>query len=307
MRDFQQIKWNDAVAEECRRIVRAAKDEDLAGQCDWTTAAALVPADAVGRAAVVTRQAGVVAGLPGARIALAEYDPNAKWSELAADGDAVSAGQRLAIIEGPARSLLTAERVLLNLLGRLSGIASLTAKFVAAAGGTKAHVYDTRKTTPGWRLLEKYAVRCGGGRNHRLGLYDAVLIKDNHLVVGAEARGGAHYTPAEAVRRARQFMAEAWADRPTPAIIEVEVDSLEQLKDVLPERPDIVLLDNMSPDQLTAAVAIRDMAAPGVELEASGGVRLETVAAIARTGVERISAGVLTHGAMWLDIGLDWE
>ncbi len=306
MRDFQQIEWNDAVADECRRIVRAAMDEDLAGQCDWTTAA-LVPADAVGRAAVVTRQAGIVAGFPAAKMALAEYDPQAKWTDSAADGAAVCAGQRLATIEGPARSLLTAERVLLNLLGRLSGIASLTAKFVAATAGTKARVYDTRKTTPGWRLLEKYAVRCGGGRNHRLGLYDAVLIKDNHLVVGAEARGGAHYTAAEAVRLARRSMAGAWADRPAPPIIEVEVDSLEQLRDVLPERPDIVLLDNMSPEQLSAAVAIRDRAAPGVELEASGGVRLETIAAIARTGVERISAGALTHGAMWLDIGLDWE
>ena len=306
MRDFQQIEWNDAVADECRRIVRAAKDEDLAGQCDWTTAA-LVPGDAVGRAAVVTRQAGVVAGLPAGRIALAEYDPQAKWTELAGDGDAVAAGQRLAIMESSARSLLAAERVVLNLMGRLSGIASLTAKFVAATAGTKAHVYDTRKTTPGWRLLEKYAVRCGGGRNHRLGLYDAVLIKDNHLVVGAEARGGEHYTPGEAVRRVREFIAGAWVGRPAPAIIEVEVDLLEQLAEVLAEEPDIVLLDNMTPLQLSTAVAMRDAATPRVELEASGGVRLETVGVIARTGVERVSAGALTHSAIWLDIGLDWD
>jgi nicotinate-nucleotide pyrophosphorylase (carboxylating) len=201
--------------------------------------------------------------------------------------------------------LLTCERLVLNLLGRLSGIASLTRQYVKAIAGTKARIYDTRKTTPGWRRLEKYAVRCGGGFNHRLGLFDAVLIKDNHLVVGAEARGE-QFTPAEAVRRARQFLASAFPERPDPMIVEVEVDTLDQLREVLSAQPDLVLLDNMSLGDLRAAVALRDSEAPSVQLEASGGVRLETVAEIARTGVDRISAGALTHSAAWLDIGLDW-
>jgi nicotinate-nucleotide pyrophosphorylase (carboxylating) len=227
-------------------------------------------------------------------------------AEAIADGTTVSAGARLALLAGPARNLLTIERLILNIVGRLSGIASLTRRYVDAVAGTKAQIYDTRKTMPGWRRLEKYAVRCGGGRNHRLGLFDAVLIKDNHLRVGAEARGGQHFTPDEAVRRAKQFLASAFPDRPEPMIVEVEVDTLDQLREVLPERPDIVLLDNMSLDELRTAVGMRDAAAPHVELEASGGIRLETVGQIARAGVDRISVGALTHSAAWFDVGLDW-
>src|SRR5205807_4194362 len=162
----------------------------------------------------------------------------------------IAAGEQLARLSGPARSLLTAERIVLNLVGRLSGVATLTRRYVDAVAGTKARIYDTRKTTPGWRRLEKYAVRKGGGFNHRLGLFDAVLIKDNHLRLGAEAGGGGHFMPAEAVRRTKAFLTAAFPERPAPMIVEVEVDTLDQLREVLGERPDIVLLDNMSPDDL---------------------------------------------------------
>jgi nicotinate-nucleotide pyrophosphorylase (carboxylating) len=208
----------------------------------------------------------------------------------------------LATLAGPAGSLLTTERVLLNLLGRLSGIATLTRRFVDAVAPSPVRIYDTRKTTPGWRRLEKYAVRQGGGWNHRMGLFDAVLIKDNHLAVAAAA--GSNLTPTEAVRWVRQHVGDSF---PAAGILEVEVDTLEQLKEVLPTRPDIVLLDNMTLDHLRQAVALRNSLAPGVELEASGGITLSTIAEIARTGVERISSGALTHSTTGLDIGLDWD
>ena len=208
---------------------------------------------------------------------------------------------------GP-RSLLSGERIFLNLIGRLSGIATLTRRYVEAIAGSGARIYDTRKTTPGWRRLEKYAVRLGGGHNHRTGLYDAILIKDNHLALGAAGQGAAHLSPAQAVRRARELVESmAAAQSGEPLIVEVEVDTLEQLAMVLGEGPDIVLLDNMPPDVLTQAVDLRDRVAPGIELEASGGVTLETVARIAATGVERISVGALTHSAGSLDVGLDWR
>jgi nicotinate-nucleotide pyrophosphorylase (carboxylating) len=199
--------------------------------------------------------------------------------------------------------MFVVERPLLNLLGRLSGIATLTREYVAQIAGTKARVYDTRKTTPGWRRLEKYAVRCGGGMNHRTGLFDAVLVKDNHLALAA----GENVTPADAVRRARDFLEQTNAQRDGgELLIEVEVDSLDQLANVLPAGPDIVLLDNMSPATLREAVRRRDALAPAVELEASGGVTLQTIRGIAETGVERISVGALTHSAPALDLGLDW-
>jgi nicotinate-nucleotide pyrophosphorylase (carboxylating) len=202
---------------------------------------------------------------------------------------------------------------MLNLLGRLSGIATLTRQFVEAVAGTKARIYDTRKTMPGWRRLEKYAVHCGGGHNHRTGLYDAILIKDNHLAFGREEHNAAAFTPAVAVRKAQAFLAEQLASEssrgaPDPQmLIEIEVDSLEQFREVLPERPDIVLLDNMTPEQLREAVRIRDAGGFACELEASGGVDLQTVRAIAESGVERISSGALTHSAINLDVALDWQ
>lgn len=305
MHDFRQIEWDSATAGDWRELVRLAIREDLGRAYDWTTVL-LTTADAQGRAAVVARKPGVVAGLHAAQLALAEIDRGAGWTGIACDGATVQAGEVLAHIAGSARSLLTAERLLLNVLGRLSGIATLTRRFVDAVAGTSARVYDTRKTTPGWRRLEKYAVRMGGGHNHRLGLYDAVLIKDNHLALGATAAG--RFSPAEAVRRVRHFLHGLPADDPRAGmIVEVEVDTLEQLDEVLAEQPDMILLDNMSPALLREAVARRNARNREIELEASGGVNLETVGEIARTGVERISTGALTHSAPWLDIGLDWE
>jgi nicotinate-nucleotide pyrophosphorylase (carboxylating) len=206
-------------------------------------------------------------------------------------------GWTIAIVEGPMRALLAMERTALNFLQRLSGIATLTAQFVAEVEGTKAVILDTRKTTPGWRALEKYAVRCGGGTNHRIGLYDAVLIKDNHLAWLAD--GG------DPIGRAVEA-ARAGAPKGTK-FIEVEVDTLEQLDRALEVKPDIILVDNLGPEKLAEAVRRRNERAPGILLEASGGVNLSTVRALAETGVDRISVGALTHSAPALDIGLDFD
>lgn len=308
-KDFDQVAWDAALEEACRQVVRLAVEEDLGALGDCTTEA-LVAASAMGRAQITARQAGIVAGLRAVPLMLAEFDARLEFFPALEDGSEVRPGQRVGQVEGPARGLLSAERTLLNLLGHLSGIATLTRRYVQAVAGTQAQIYDTRKTTPGWRRLEKYAVRCGGGRNHRLGLFDAVLIKDNHLAWGAEvsAEGMPRFTPAQAVARARQ-----WIKQRVPAllvsrmIVEVEVDTLEQLAAVLPAQPDVVLLDNMPPAKLAEAVARRNATAPTVQLEASGGITLETVRAIAETGVDRISVGALTHSAASLDFGLDWS
>jgi len=306
-KEFNQITWTPAVEEDCRQIVRLAIREDLDRLFDWTTLA-IVPTGITAAAAIVTRQPGVVCGLRAAELTISEMDVTMQLVPEVSDGDRIAAGQTLALLKGSARSLLTAERILLNLIGRLSGIATLARTYVDAVQGTGAHIYDTRKTTPGWRRLEKYAVHCGGARNHRTGLFDAILIKDNHLALAAQAQGTGHLTIAEAVSRAREFVdTMAAGQRGIPLLIEVEVDTFEQLATVLPEQPDIVLLDNMNLEQLRHAVSLRDSSAPNVELEASGGVNLSTVAGIAATGVERISVGALTHSAQALDVGLDWR
>jgi len=307
MQEFQQVDWDAEAEEDCRQLLRLAVREDLGRFQDWTTVA-LVSPDAQATARVVARQSGVVAGLPAARLALECYDARLQWRPMFEDGQRIEGGTVLAEASGPARSLLTAERPLLNVLGHLSGIATLTSQYVEAVSDTPARIYDTRKTTPGWRRLEKFAVRAGGGWNHRLGLYDAVLIKDNHLAqLPAREAGTSTPSPGEAVRMARTFLRE-FDDGVLAAIpVEVEVDSLGQLDDVLPADPDIVLLDNMSTADLRLAVQRRDALAPNVQLEASGGVNLETVAAIASTGVDRISVGALTHSARWFDVGLDWS
>ncbi len=298
-KDFSQIEWDERVEDDCRQIIRLAVREDLDRQYDWTSMA-LAGADACGRAAVVARGDGVLAGVRAGALVLDEMEIDACWEPLVQDGGAIVAGQTLVAFEGRIRDMLAAERLLLNMIGRLSGIASWTARYVSAMGGAGARLYDTRKTTPGWRRLEKYAVRCGGGMNHRTGLFDAMLIKDNHLAL-------AGLVPGEAVRRARDFLAQLEWDGVRPdLIVEVEVDTLEQLDDVLSAEPDIVLLDNMTLEQLRRAVALRDASRAGVQLEASGGITLETIRAIAETGVERISVGALTHSATALDVGLDW-
>lgn len=306
-KEFEQIVWDARLEEDLDALLRLAVREDVDRLYDWTTVA-LVPDDALGAAAIVARKPGVVAGLPAAQRALAHFDRRLAWEPLADEGDRVLARQRLAVVRGPARSLLTAERTMLNVLGRLSGIATLTRQFVDATGHFRARIYDTRKTMPGWRRLEKYAVRMGGGCNHRLGLHSAVLIKDNHLAFRAGAADpNAVWSPAEALAQAQRFV-----DRLVPAnerakfLVEIEVDSLAQLEAVLPLGPDIVLLDNMQPDEMRQAVARRNAVAPTVELEASGGVDLAHVAVVAATGVDRISVGALTHSAEWFDVGLDW-
>lgn len=300
--EFKQIQWDAELAEECRALVRRAMAEDLGDRGDLTTLA-LVPAERRGRAAIVNREPMVVAGMFAVADVLAEYDGEAILVAHAADGDSLASPMAIAEMEGAARTLLSAERVLLNILGRLSGIATLTRQYVDAVAGTDARIYDTRKTTPGWRTLEKYAVGCGGGMNHRMGLYDAVMIKDNHLAFGA-ADDSARYSPREAVEKVQRFYQDApfFAD----LIVEVEVDTLEQFESVLPAGPDIVLLDNMPPNLLARAVAQRDQHAPDVQLEASGGITIDNVRAIALSGVDRISIGALTHSARCVDIGLDW-
>jgi nicotinate-nucleotide pyrophosphorylase (carboxylating) len=276
----------------CRRLVELALAEDL-GTTGDRTSLATIPADATGRAAFVARSPGVVAGLPVAAMVCAAVDPQLAFAVVTPDGSRLERGTVLATVAGPLRAVLAAERTALNFLQRLSGVATLTRAFVDAAGGHRAQLLDTRKTTPGWRLLEKYAVRCGGGVNHRVGLYDGVLIKDNHLAgLGGDVR--------RAVEAARAYPGNAGLP------VEVEVDTLEQLEHALAVRADIVLLDNMPPDLLRAAVARRDAVAPGVLLEASGGVNLRTVREIAATGVDRISVGALTHSAPALDVGLDY-
>jgi len=298
-REFPQVAWDEQTVDDCRQLVRLAVREDLGRGHDLTTLS-LVPHAARGAAVVRARTAGVAAGLSAAAIALDEMQADAVWTPKVNEGQSFEAHQELARIEGATRDLLTTERLLLNLIGRLSGVATMTRMFVEAVAGTRARIYDTRKTTPGWRRLEKYAVRLGGGTNHRTGLFDAVLIKDNHL-----AQAG--LTPAEAVEQARRFLAESPIPSQPPALIEVEVDNLDQLRDVLPTAPDIVLLDNMNDEQLDAAVRMRDGLATDVELEASGGISLDTVRRVADCGVDRISVGALTHSAGALDVGLDWE
>jgi nicotinate-nucleotide pyrophosphorylase (carboxylating) len=305
-RNFTQLAWSPALEDDLRQLVRLAVREDLDRQHDWTTLA-LVGPDVEGRAAVVVREPGVVAGLRAVPILIDEMQAAIDAEFRAADGDEVAARTVVAVLSGSARDLLVCERPLLNLLGRLSGIATLTHTYLEQIAGTRARIYDTRKTTPGWRRLEKYAVRCGGGTNHRTGLFDAILIKDNHLALSGEAANQAA-SPADAVRRAREFLSQTTAQREgAELLVEIEIDDLAHLDDVLRAGPDIVLLDNMRPEQLREAVARRDALAAAIELEASGGVNLHTVRAIAETGVERISVGALTHSAVALDVALDWR
>lgn len=281
-----------------RRLVKLAKAEDL-GAGDVTSA--LLPADLHADARFVARQELVLCGGVSLHEIAGAYDPAIGTVVARPDGDRVAGGTVLARWSGPARGILSAERVALNFLQRLSAVATATRRHVEAIAGTAAAIYDTRKTTPGWRDLEKYAVRVGGGRNHRRGLFDAVLVKDNHLALLASGDGG---EPFESIARR---LAEARAALPPGGFVEVEVDTLDQLRQALRLPVDAVLLDNMTPDLLRQAVAIRDSAGlrGRVAMEASGGVNLATVRAIAEAGVERISVGAITHSAPGVDIGLD--
>jgi len=267
--------------------VRRALEEDL-GRAGDITSELTIPADARGSASLVARKAGSIAGLVVARSAFQLVDPALEFEVKVPDGSTVAADTVLAIIKGGAHSLLTGERVAINFVGHLSGIASATRALVEAVARTGVRIVCTRKTTPGLRVLEKYAVRCGGGFNHRFGLDDAVLIKDNHLV----AAGGIR--PAiERVRAGLGHMAK----------IELEVDTLAQLEEALGLGVDTILLDNMSLDDLKRAVAL---ARSRATLEASGNITLETVRAVAETGIDYISSGAITHSAPSLDVALDF-
>ncbi len=267
-------------------LVRAALLEDLGRAGDLTTDA-IIPADAVARAVLQAREPGVVAGLDMAETAFRLADPRLRFQVLKGDGARVQPGDDIAMIEGPARGLLTGERVALNFLGHLSGVATATASIVDAIAGTRAKVVDTRKTIPGLRTVQKHAVRLGGGANHRFGLDDAVLIKDNHIAVAGSL--------TTAVARARAYVGHL-------VRIEVEVDTLDQLREALAAGVEAVLLDNMGPERLREAVRLVDGRAV---TEASGGITPQTAPAIAASGVDLISVGWLTHSARVLDIGLD--
>jgi nicotinate-nucleotide pyrophosphorylase (carboxylating) len=288
------MSFSEAECAECDRLLDWAFREDLDDTGDITSRA-IIPPEATGTAVFRLRSCGIVAGLPVLE-RIARRRPDLSVQFLLADGPARDE-TALARIAGSLRSILEVERTALNFLVRLSGIATQTASFVVAVAGTKAKICDTRKTTPGWRRLEKYAVRIGGGVNHRVGLFDAVLIKDNHIAGLARE----HARPvAFAVAQARRSV-------PSGTIVEVEVDSLVQLAEAFAAKPDIVLLDNMAVENLSIAVEMRDLEAPGVLLEASGGITLDNVRQVALTRVDRISVGALTHSAPALDIGLDFE
>jgi nicotinate-nucleotide pyrophosphorylase (carboxylating) len=292
--------FSPAESSSCNHLVELALQEDFDDQpvdCGDVTSFALLATGAQGKAHIVTRAAGIVAGLPAVELVLAAVDPQLTLLKHVADSDRIEAGLCLATVTGPIYFLLAAERTALNFLQRLTGIATLTRRYVDAVAGLPAKILDTRKTTPGWRLLEKYAVRCGGGHNHRLGLYDQVLIKDNHLAAGQHVQ----LTIPRAIKKAKA------APETGGLPVEIEVDTLQQFDEALAAGPDIILLDNMTPEQMREAVRRRNERASKVLLEASGGVNLQTVRAIAETGVDRISVGALTHSAPALDIGLDYD
>jgi nicotinate-nucleotide pyrophosphorylase (carboxylating) len=278
-------------------LVARALAEDI-GRGDVTTLAC-IPETARAHGRIVARRGGSIAGLPLVAEVYRQVDPQVTVETLVADGAVVAAGTALADLAGSARSLLTGERVALNFLGRLSGIATLTARCVAAIADTGAHIVDTRKTTPGLRALEKYAVRMGGGRNHRFGLDDGILIKDNHIVAsgGGSATGGIAQAVANARAHAHHLLR-----------IEVECDTLAQVREALDAGVSAILLDNMAPDQLTEVVAIIRATRPDTVIEASGGMGTdpEKLRAVATTGVDLISIGALTHSAANLDVALDF-
>lgn len=270
----------------CLEAVRRALDEDLRSQGD-VTSRALIPPEMRGRGVIVMREEGVVAGLPLASMTFRLLDPKARFQALVSDGDRPGAPAEIAMVEGTVSTILEGERTALNFLQHLSGVATLTSRFVAAAAPHGVEILDTRKTTPGLRALEKYAVRAGGGKNHRFGLYDGVLIKDNHIA----AVGGTE----EAVRRAREVLGEEVS-------IEVEVQDLDELEEALRAGADVIMLDNLEVEEVREAVRLVGGRA---KLEVSGGIDLDNVTAYASTGVDFISVGALTHSAPALDIALE--
>jgi len=283
-----------------KNLIRQALKEDI-GKGDITTNV-LVSADAKAKAVIIVKQNGIIAGLDIAKAVFTELDKGIKFKSFVKDGDKVQSGKKIVEIRGEARAILTAERTALNFLGHLSGIATLTRQFVDEARPCKAEILDTRKTMPLMRILEKYAVKCGGGANHRMGLWDAVLIKDNHIVV---------HSPRSTVHRLKKMVMDVRKKMPKNMPIEIEVTNLNEFKDAIEAHPNIILLDNMSINQIKKAVQIRNIFLQSIDcglstilLEVSGGVNLSNIRQIAKAGVERISIGALTHSAKALDISL---
>ncbi|SMP42030.1 nicotinate-nucleotide pyrophosphorylase [carboxylating] [Neorhodopirellula lusitana] len=331
--DYARVGMDQSLENDLRQLVRLAIAEDLDVSMDWTTVA-MIDAERRGACQIVSRDHGIAAGIALAPWIIDEFDADLEVEVLISEGESFSPGTPLVRLSGSARDLLTSERVTLNLLSRLCGVATLTNQYVKQMQGTSARLYDTRKTTPGWRRLEKYAVSCGGGHNHRTGLYDGFLIKDNHLALGrsketnaagdgeeaatastdglksgelkADKSKAGKLTAGEAARRAVAMRGGTLNQLVAPTMVEIEVDSLDQFDQVIHTGIDIILLDNFSLDDLRTAVARRDAAEVTVELEASGNVNIDTIANVAATGVDRISSGALTHQATWLDLGMDW-
>jgi nicotinate-nucleotide pyrophosphorylase (carboxylating) len=289
----------------CCKLIDLAFAEDLGGEAAWRgdlTSLFFIPAGFEGTGRFVARSPGVVAGLPALELVFGHLGKDFRIQRLVEDGTSVAANTPIATVHGPMNLLLAGERTALNFVQHLSGIATLTRRFVDAVAGLRVQILDTRKTLPGWRLLAKYAVRQGGGHNHRMGLHDGVLIKDNHL---AFALSRFRQSIPLILRHAKQQPRIDKLGEKVP--IAIEVEALEQLDDALAGHPDIVLLDNMTLDTMREAVRRRNISGSGILLEASGGVTLDTVRRIAETGVDRISVGALTHSAPALDIALDYE
>lgn len=276
-------------------LLELAISEDLEPSGDLTSKAT-IPEDLQGKATLVGRTDGVLAGIHAGELTFARLAPQAQWFSLVSDGETIKNGTEIAKIQGPMRAILGAERIALNFMQRLSGIATLTKKYTQTVAGIDVKILDTRKTEPGWRMLDKYAVRCGGACNHRMNLSDGILIKDNHLA----ALGGGPAAVRKAILLARQFFEGTWC-------IEVEVDNLGMFETALQSTPDIILLDNMSVADMKEAVRLRNAMGAGVLLEASGGIQLENLREIAMTGVDRISIGAITHSAPALDLALDYN
>lgn len=291
------VAFTEIQKDAAKTLIKLSLEEDL-NQAGDLTCQALIKESDQAEIQIVARDTGILAGSLLASLVFSELDLNVVCTQHLSDGDTLEHGSIIATCSGPLASILIGERTVLNFITHLCGVASLTEKYVQAIQGTNATILDTRKTLPGWRILEKYAVTAGGGTNHRMGLYDGILIKDNHLA--AWATRNSHCTIADAIRQSRESVKGRIG-------IEVEVDTLDQLADALQAEPEIVLLDNMPPETLIQAIQLRNEQSPTTLLEASGGINLETVRNVAETGVERISVGAITHSAVSLDIGFDWK
>jgi len=291
------VPFDDLQKNAATTLIKLALEEDLQQTGDLTCQAMIDPSDQA-EIQIVARQQGILAGSPITSLIFNELDPTVTCTHHLSDGDSLEPGSVVTTCAGPLASILIGERTVLNFLTHLCGVASLTARYVNAVAGTNATILDTRKTLPGWRVLEKYAVAAGGGTNHRMGLYDGVLIKDNHL-----AGWGSQTTQPTISAAIQQARDSVKGQKP----IEVEVDTLDQLADALQAKPEIVLLDNMSPETMKQAIEMRNANSPSTLLEASGGITLESIRSVAETGVERISVGALTHSVISLDLGFDWK